>query len=44
MKSFEQLSEDLATRRAELKARQRDQAAAFKAKGADRASVGKEKA
>ena len=43
MKSFEQLSEDLATRRAELKAKQREQAAAFKAKGADRAAAGKAK-
>ena len=43
MKSFEQLSEDLATRRAELKQRQREQGAAFKAKGVDRAAAGKAK-
>ena len=43
MKSFEQLSEDLATRRAELKQRQREQGAAFKSKGADRAAAGKAK-
>ncbi len=43
MKSFEQLSEDLATRRAELKQRQREQGAAFKAKGADRVSTAKAK-
>ena len=44
MKSFEQLSEDLATRRAELKQRQREQGAAFKSKGVDRAAAGKAKA
>ena len=44
MKSFDQLSEDLATRRAELKQRQREQGAAFKAKGVDRAAAGKAKA
>ena len=44
MKSFEQLSEDLATRRAELKQRQREQGAKFKAKGGERAAAGKEKA
>ena len=43
MKSFEQLSEDLATRRAELKQRQREQGAAFKAKGADRVGAAKQK-
>ena len=43
MKSFEQLSEDLATRRAELKQRQREQGAAFKSKGADIAAAGKAK-
>ena len=36
MKSFEQLSEDLATRRAELKQRQREQGAKFKAKSVER--------
>jgi len=36
MKSFDQLSEDLATRRAELKQRQREQGAKFKQKGAER--------
>ena len=43
MKSFEQLSEDLATRRAELKQRQREQGAAFKSKGADRVGAAKQK-
>ena len=43
MKSFDQLSEDLATRRAELKQRQREQGAAFKAKGADRVGAAKQK-
>ena len=43
MKSFEQLSEDLATRRAELKQRQREQGKAFKAKGADRVGAAKQK-
>ena len=43
MKSFEQLSEDLATRRAELKQRQREQGAAFKAKGAERVGAAKSK-
>ena len=43
MKSFEQLSEDLATRRAELKQRQREQGAAFKKKGVERAGVAKSK-
>ena len=37
MKSFDQLSEDLATRRAELKQRQREQGARFKTQGAERA-------
>ena len=36
MKSFEQLSEDLATRRAELKQRQREQGAKFKQKSVER--------
>ena len=35
MKSFGQLSEDLETRRQELKQRQREQGARFKEKGAD---------
>ena len=43
MKSFEQLSEDLATRRAELKQRQLDQGKKFKMKGIDRVSVAKSK-
>ena len=43
MKSFEQLSEDLATRRAELKQRQREQGARFKAKGVERVSTAKTK-
>ena len=43
MKSFEQLSEDLATRRAELKQRQREQGKAFKAKGAERVGAAKQK-
>ena len=43
MKSFEQLSEDLATRRVELKQRQREQGKAFKAKGADRVGAAKQK-
>ena len=43
MKSFEQLSEDLATRRAELKQRQLDQAKKFKSKGIERVGVDKSK-
>ena len=43
MKSFEQLSEDLATRRAELKQRQREQGAKFKAKGVERVGAAKTK-
>ncbi len=43
MKSFEQLSEDLATRRAELKQRQREQGAAFKQRGTDAVSKQKSK-
>ena len=43
MKSFEKLSEDLATRRAELKQRQREQGAKFKAKGVERVSAAKTK-
>ena len=43
MKSFEQLSEDLATRRAELKQRQLDQAKKFKSKGIERVNVAKSK-
>ena len=43
MKSFEQLSEDLAPRRAELKQRQREQGKAFKSKGADRVGAAKQK-
>ena len=43
MKSFEQLSEDLATRRAELKQRQREQGKSFKAKGVDRVGAAKQK-
>ena len=43
MKSFETLSEDLATRRAELKQRQREQGAKFKAKGVERAGTAKAK-
>jgi len=43
MKSFEQLSEDLATRRAELKQRQREQGAAFKKKGVERVGIAKSK-
>ena len=39
MKSFDQLSEDLATRRAELKQRQREQGARFKAKGVERSGA-----
>jgi hypothetical protein len=42
MKSFEQLSEDLATRRAELKQRQREQGVKFKQKSA--ATAGAQKA
>ena len=43
MKSFEQLSEDLATRRAELKQSQREQGAKFKAKGVERVGAAKTK-
>ena len=43
MKSFEQLSEDLATRRAELKQRQREQGAKFKQKGVERVGAAKAK-
>ena len=43
MKTFEQLSEDLATRRAELKQRQLDQAKKFKAKGIEKIGVAKSK-
>ena len=43
MKSFEQLSEDLATRRAELKQRQREQGSAFKKKGVERVGAAKSK-
>ena len=43
MKSFDQLSEDLATRRAELKQRQLDQAKKFKSKGIERVNVAKSK-
>ncbi len=43
MKSFEQLSEDIETRRAELKQKQREQGKAFKAKGADRVGAAKQK-
>ena len=43
MKTFEQLSEDLATRRAELKQRQLDQAKKFKSKGIERVNVAKSK-
>ena len=43
MKSFEQLSEDLATRRAELKQRQLDQAKKFKSKGIEKVGVAKSK-
>ena len=43
MKTFEQLSEDLATRRAELKQRQLDQAKKFKSKGMERVGVAKSK-
>ena len=43
MKSFDQLSEDLATRRAELKQRQREQGAKFKTKGVERVGAAKAK-
>ena len=43
MKTFEQLSEDLATRRAELKQRQLDQAKKFKSKGIEKVGVAKSK-
>ena len=43
MKSFDQLSEDLATRRAELKQRQREQGAKFKTKGVERVGAPKAK-
>ena len=43
MKSFEQLSEDLATRRAELKQRQREQGAKFKQKSVTMAGAQKQK-
>ena len=43
MKSFDQLSEDLATRRAELKQRQREQGAKFKQKGVERVGAAKAK-